>query len=61
MSRTSRWAPSFCRVLGEGSFLNLLSFLERHAPDPVTRRVAHLALQDEAGTSPSGWPTSSTR
>jgi len=35
-------------VLGEGSFLNLLSFLERHAPDPVTRRVAHLALQDEA-------------
>ena len=48
-------------VLGEGSFLNLLSFLERHAPDPVTRRVAHLALQDEAGTSPSGWPTSSTR
>lgn len=35
-------------VLGEGSFLSLLSFLERHAPDPVTRRVAHLALQDEA-------------
>ena len=35
-------------VLGEGSFLNLLSFLERHAPDPVTRRVSHLALQDEA-------------
>jgi hypothetical protein len=35
-------------VLGEGSFLNLLSFLERHAPDPVTRQVARLALQDEA-------------
>jgi hypothetical protein len=35
-------------VLGEGSFLDLLSFLERHAPDPVTRRVAHLARQDEA-------------
>jgi hypothetical protein len=35
-------------VLGEGTFLGLLSFLERHAPDPVTRRVAHLALQDEA-------------
>jgi hypothetical protein len=35
-------------VLGEGTFLNLLSFLERHAPDPVTRRVAHLALQDES-------------
>jgi len=35
-------------VLGEGSFLNLLAFLDRHAPDPVTARVAHLALQDEA-------------
>ncbi len=35
-------------VLGEGSFLNLLAFLERHAPDPVTRRVSHLALTDEA-------------
>lgn len=35
-------------VLGEGSFLNLLSFLERHAPDPVTRTVVRLAHQDEA-------------
>ncbi|GGO66897.1 ferritin-like domain-containing protein [Nonomuraea cavernae] len=35
-------------VLGEGSFLNLLSFLDRHAPDPVTRRVVALAHQDEA-------------
>jgi hypothetical protein len=35
-------------VLGEGTFLDLLSFLERHGPDPVTRRVAHLALADEA-------------
>jgi hypothetical protein len=35
-------------VLGEGTFLDLLSFLERNAPDPVTRRVAHLARQDEA-------------
>lgn len=35
-------------VLGEGSFLNLLSFLDRHAPDPVTRRIAALAHQDEA-------------
>ena len=35
-------------VLGEGSFLNLLSFLERNAPDPVTAQVARLALQDEA-------------
>jgi hypothetical protein len=35
-------------VLGEGTFLNLLWFLEQHAPDPVTRRVAQLAAQDEA-------------
>jgi hypothetical protein len=35
-------------VLGEGSFLNLLGFLERHAPDPVTRTMARLVLQDEA-------------
>ncbi|HEV3402251.1 MAG TPA: hypothetical protein VG078_10565 [Acidimicrobiales bacterium] len=35
-------------VLGEGTFLSLLSFLERFAPDPVTRQVTHLALADEA-------------
>jgi hypothetical protein len=35
-------------VLGEGTFLDLLSFLERHGPDNVTRRVARLALADEA-------------
>ncbi len=35
-------------VLGEGTFLNLLWFLHEHAPDPVTRRVAQLAAQDEA-------------
>ncbi len=35
-------------VLGEGTFLSLLSFLEQHAPDPVTARIAHLSLQDEA-------------
>ena len=35
-------------VLGEGTFLSLLSFLERWAPDPVTRRITHLALADEA-------------
>ncbi|MBV9661449.1 MAG: ferritin-like domain-containing protein [Acidimicrobiales bacterium] len=35
-------------VLGEGSFLSLLSFLQRHAPDPVTARVAQLAQVDEA-------------
>jgi hypothetical protein len=35
-------------VLGEGSFLALLAFLERHAPDPVTAAVTHLARRDEA-------------
>ena len=35
-------------VLGEGTFLNLLWFLQQHGPDPVTRRVAQLAAQDEA-------------
>ncbi len=34
-------------VLGEGSFVNLLSFIERYAPDPITRKVAWLAMQDE--------------
>jgi TusA-related sulfurtransferase len=35
-------------VLGEGSFLALLAFLERHAPDPVTAQVTRLARVDEA-------------
>jgi hypothetical protein len=35
-------------VLGEGSFLNLLGFLETHAPDPVAQRITHLARQDES-------------
>lgn len=35
-------------VLGEGSFLALLRFIEVHAPDPITRAVARLAAQDEA-------------
>lgn len=35
-------------VLGEGTFLNLLMFLQEHAPDPVTKQVARLAAQDEA-------------
>jgi hypothetical protein len=34
-------------VLGEGTFLSLLSFLERFAPDPVTSAVCRLAAQDE--------------
>jgi hypothetical protein len=35
-------------VLGEGTFLNLLGFLEANAPDPVSRRITALARQDEA-------------
>jgi hypothetical protein len=35
-------------VLGEGTFLNLLGFLEVNAPDPVSRRITLLARQDEA-------------
>src|SRR5215467_8084680 len=35
-------------VLGEGTFLNLLWFLDRVAPDPVTSAVCRLAAQDEA-------------
>jgi TusA-related sulfurtransferase len=34
-------------VLGEGTFLDLLRFLHRHAPDPVTADVSRLALRDE--------------
>ncbi|MEZ5401888.1 MAG: hypothetical protein R2729_19595 [Bryobacteraceae bacterium] len=35
-------------VLGEGTFLTLLWFLARHAPDAVTEAVCRLAAQDEA-------------
>ncbi|HVQ15171.1 MAG TPA: hypothetical protein VMS40_16330, partial [Vicinamibacterales bacterium] len=35
-------------VLGEGTFLSLLWFIERYAPDPVTAAVVRLAGQDEA-------------
>jgi hypothetical protein len=35
-------------VLGEGSFLDLLRFLHRHAPDQVTADVTRLAARDEA-------------
>jgi hypothetical protein len=35
-------------VLGEGSFLSLLWFLQEHAPDVITRQVCRLAAQDEA-------------
>ena len=35
-------------ILGEGSFLDLLWFLQGHAPDPLTRLACKLAAQDEA-------------
>jgi hypothetical protein len=35
-------------VLGEGTFLALLGFLERHAPDACTRAIAQLVRVDEA-------------
>jgi hypothetical protein len=35
-------------VLGEGSFVNLLTFLQEYAPDPVTRQICRLAAIDEA-------------
>jgi hypothetical protein len=35
-------------VLGEGTFVDLLAFLHRHAPDPATADVTRLAARDEA-------------
>jgi TusA-related sulfurtransferase len=35
-------------VLGEGTFLDLLRFVEEHAPDDVTADLAHRARTDEA-------------
>jgi TusA-related sulfurtransferase len=35
-------------VMGEGTFLTLLKFLETHAPDSVTATLARLAHRDEA-------------
>jgi hypothetical protein len=35
-------------VLGEGTFLSLLWFIDRNASDPVTAAVCRLAAQDEA-------------
>jgi hypothetical protein len=52
--RTLFEAPDFSiatfllAVLGEGSFVNLLNFLQAHAPDPVTRQIARLTARDEA-------------
>jgi TusA-related sulfurtransferase len=35
-------------VLGEGTFLDLLRFIETHAPDPVTAEVCRRARADES-------------
>jgi hypothetical protein len=35
-------------VLGEGTFVTLLQFLQAHSPDPLTRQIARLAAHDEA-------------
>jgi hypothetical protein len=35
-------------VLGEGTFVDLLQFLQLHAPDPVTATITRLAGRDEA-------------
>jgi hypothetical protein len=34
-------------VLGEGTFVDLLRFIEHHAPDPITRSIAQLTARDE--------------
>ncbi|WP_322051790.1 ferritin-like domain-containing protein [Paraburkholderia bannensis] len=35
-------------VMGEGTFVTLLQFLQAHGPDPLTRQIARLAARDEA-------------
>ena len=40
-------AALLLNVLGEGTFLDLLRFVERHAPDAATRAAARLAHRDE--------------
>lgn len=40
-------ASLLLNVLGEGSFLDLLRFVERYAPDPATAAAARLAHRDE--------------
>lgn len=34
-------------VMGEGTFVDLLSFLEKHMPDDATRKIIRLAKRDE--------------
>lgn len=35
-------------VMGEGTFVDLLTFLHENAPDPVTAQITRLAARDEA-------------
>jgi hypothetical protein len=35
-------------VMGEGTFVTLLQFLQMHGPDPLTRQIARFAARDEA-------------
>ena len=48
-STSATSAPPRCssNVLGEGTFLDLLSFVAHHAPDAATATAARLAHQDE--------------
>lgn len=43
-------------VLGEGTFMELLRFLEEVSPDPVTARVFKLARSDREGPFPGARP-----
>lgn len=40
-------AALLLNILGEGTFLDLLAFVERHAPDAATSAAARLAHRDE--------------
>ena len=44
-------------VLGEGTFLTLLAFLERFAPDPVTAAVSGSRRVTKRGMSHLEWRT----
>ncbi len=48
-------ATSLLGVLGEGAFLSLLGFLERHAPDDCVSTIA-ARRRWNAGTTRSGRP-----
>lgn len=41
-------ASFLLHVVGEGTFLELLRFIDRHAPDDVTRQLLRRARRDEA-------------